>query len=391
MWRLAWRYLQFHRFSTTVLVAAITVAAFLPLATQLLWWELQRGLRSRADQTPLLLGARGSRFDLTLHALYFEASPPGTITMGDLERVESTGWGVAIPLDARFRAADTPLVGTSLDYFNHRKLRLARGNDMARLGDCVIGSQVARTLGIGPGDHLLTDTESFVDIMQYPVRLRVTGVLAPAGTVDDAAIFCDIKTIWVIEGIGHGHEDLARSKQPEGVVLQRNDREIVAGAALKRYYEITDENIGSFHFHGDPQTFPLAASIIVPRDRRAATLLLARFQQPDNALQLVEPPVVIEQLLQTVVRIKRWLDLAALLVACSTALLIGLVVLLSLRLRRQEFVTLHKLGCRRRTTVWLVTTQLLLVGAACAALLMPFGLFAWAYGPDLLRQWVTRG
>ncbi len=38
--------------------------------------------------------------------------------------------------------------------------------------------------------------------------MPVVGVLARAGTPDDSAVFVDIKTAWVIAGIGHGHTDL---------------------------------------------------------------------------------------------------------------------------------------------------------------------------------------
>ena len=36
----------------------------------------------------------------------------------------------------------------------------------------------------------------------------VVGVLPPTNTPDDDGIFVDIKTAWVIQGIGHGHEDV---------------------------------------------------------------------------------------------------------------------------------------------------------------------------------------
>ena len=261
---------------------------------------------------------------------------------------------------------------------------------MSRLGDCVVGSTIANELGIGPGDHLLTDTENFVDILQYPLRLRVAGVLAPSGTVDDGAVFCDIKTVWVIEGIGHGHQDLEKEPPKKGVILERRENEIVAGAALKQYYEITEDNIASFHFHGDAASFPVSAGIVVPRDQRAATLMLARYQETNARLQLVEPSAVVGQLLQTVFRIKQWLDVAGVLVALSTFLLIGLVIVLSLRLREREMVTLFKLGCRRRTTAWLIATELALVAAACVVILLPAVAWAAIYGPAVLRYWVTR-
>ena len=48
---------------------------------------------------------------------------------------------------------------------------------------------------------------------EYPLKMRVTGILAPTGTPDDLAVFTDVKTAWVIDGIGHGHDDLAATME----------------------------------------------------------------------------------------------------------------------------------------------------------------------------------
>ena len=61
---LAWRYLLFNRWKTAVLITAITVTMFLPLALELVLERSSERLRARAAATPLLLGAPGSPLDL---------------------------------------------------------------------------------------------------------------------------------------------------------------------------------------------------------------------------------------------------------------------------------------------------------------------------------------
>ena len=53
---LAWRYLRFHRGTTAVLIASISLILFLPAALQVVVREAARSLTARADATPLLVG-----------------------------------------------------------------------------------------------------------------------------------------------------------------------------------------------------------------------------------------------------------------------------------------------------------------------------------------------
>ena len=78
---IAWRYLTFNKVRTATLIACVTLIAVVPLALQLLLAESERQLLSRAQSTPLLLGARGSALDLVMNSLYFSDEVPQAITM----------------------------------------------------------------------------------------------------------------------------------------------------------------------------------------------------------------------------------------------------------------------------------------------------------------------
>jgi putative ABC transport system permease protein len=353
---LAWRYVTHHRVRTAILVLSLVIIALLPAAVAVLTRVFERELIDRSVRTPMLVGRKGSRYDLTLSALYFEGRPIETIGAKEAARVEESGLARAIPLLVRHRARRAPVVGTTLDYFDHRRLRLARGTMMLRLGDCVLGWRVARRLALGPSDSLMTDSTNVFDIAgDYPLKMRVTGVLSRSHSVDDDAIFCDLKTAWVIEGIGHGHEDVARAEPSQ--LLKSSDNQIVASAGVVSHTEITDANVGSFHFHGNPATFPLSAVIAIPCDEKSATLLAGRYLGPDETCQILRPTEVVRELFDLVFRIKRFFDLQAGLVAVSTTLLVGLIMLLSARLREREMRTLYKVGCGRWTIVKLYLVE----------------------------------
>ncbi|HBE91104.1 MAG TPA: hypothetical protein DDW55_00740, partial [Gammaproteobacteria bacterium] len=209
----AWQYVTWNRGKTLVLITSITLITFLPMALQVLLNESEQQLRSRAIETPLLVGAKGSALDLVMSSLYFDDEVPEIISMQAVRQVETTELAYAIPLYVRFQSRGFPVVGTTLDYFDFRELKIEEGRMLAVLGECVIGADVAEQLGIGPGDSLVTSPENLFDIAGiYPLKMKVTGVMARRHSPDDLAVFVDMKTAWVIQGLGHGHQDLAKTR-----------------------------------------------------------------------------------------------------------------------------------------------------------------------------------
>ena len=280
---LAWRYLAYHRFKTMILIGSITLILFLPAALNVLVGQSARELTARAEATPLLVGARGSPLELVLSSLYFESDNPALTTYAQAVRLGETGLALPVPLYVRFQARGHPIVGTTLDYFELRRFRVATGRTMAVLGECVLGSAAAESLGLGPGDSLVSSPESVFDLAGiYPLKMKVAGVLVPSYTADDRAVFVDLKTSWVIEGLVHGHQDLS-APEAAATVLKRTGDTITANASVVQYNEITEENIDSFHFHGDLSDYPVSAVIAVPHNRKSGTILMAATRAPKRS------------------------------------------------------------------------------------------------------------
>ena len=72
IWLLSFRHLIHARTQALILVACLTIVVFLPAASQRLITRYSTQLSARADATPMLLGTRGNRFDLTLQSLYLD-------------------------------------------------------------------------------------------------------------------------------------------------------------------------------------------------------------------------------------------------------------------------------------------------------------------------------
>ena len=250
---LAWRDLAHNRVKTGVLGGSIMLIVYLPVALRVLVNHSAADLTSRADATPLLVGAKGSPLELALSSLYFESDTPELTTYSEAERISDSGLAQAIPLYVRFRVRSQPIVGTSIEYFDFRGLVFSEGRRMATLGECVLGARAAENLGISAGDTVMTSPESVFDIAGvYPLKMRVVGVLEPAFTADDIAVFVDLKTSWIVQGLVHGHQDMAAPESASGVLSREGDK-IVANASVLQYTEVTPENIDSFHFHGSTE------------------------------------------------------------------------------------------------------------------------------------------
>ena len=316
---------------------------------------------SRAVSTPLVVGTKGSALDLVMNTLYFDDEVPELMTKAEADLIEDSGLALPISLYARFQARGHPIVGTTLDYFDFRDLKVADGRQMAIIGEAVLGAKVAEELGLGPGDSLVSSPENPFDLAGvYPLKMNVVGVLAKAHTSDDLAVFVDLKTTWIIEGLGHGHQDLINNEDPS-LILRRTEKNVTANAKVRLYTEISDLNLDSFHFHGDRSQFHITALIAVPHDAKSGTLLRGRYVSSETGRQIVEPAKVIDGLLQNIFRIKNVIDAIIVLVGIATILSMFLVFALSLRLRQREIDTIFKLGCSRLTIVRLMAAEIFII------------------------------
>lgn len=350
-----------------MLVACLTLTLLLPIGLRFFAAGFEARLTARANSTPLIVGAAGSEFDLALHALYFKGQPSRVTTISEANRISDGGLARAIPLLVRLEAEGSPVVGTTADYFELRNLRIADGHSWDRLGDCLVGSNVAAKLGLAPGDGLMTEPENVFDLEgSLPLKMRVSGVLTESSSPDDNAVFVHIETAWIIAGIGHGHASSKiqsdAHRTPDGGDLSEADRPL-HDSSLVEYTEITAENANSFHFHGDRNSFPLTATLAIPHDEESETLLLGRYLADDDPAQIIRPVEIIDELLEIVIRIRQFFEATFIAMTGVTAALLGLFIVLSVQLRQREFATMFRIGCGRFVILRLVGSELLILFA----------------------------
>lgn len=364
---LAWQYLRHYRWRSLTLLVCVSLIGILPLLLNEVLTQGERLMLQRAKTTPWLIGARGSTADTTLAALYFrDTAPP--VAYGEINRVEQSGWATALPIHARYRIHQIPLLGITADYFDFRHLVPALGDLPGFIGDCVLGARAARRLGLGVGDKLVSTPDNFFDLAGLvPLKLHITGVLAATDTVDDEAVYVDLKTVWIMEGLGHGHDSATTRAAPTGSAFTTPETD-PASAGAADAVEITPDNLDAFHFHGDMERYPVTAIIVAPHDDRAATLLGGRYVDENLPVRLIQPVEVIHHLMHNIFRISTLFNLVLAGASGAALLALMLVFALSLQLRRGELDTIELLGCDHLTVVRLVMAEILLILLLAAGL-----------------------
>ena len=358
---LAFAYLRYNWIRSLVLVLVAALILAVPIVSQVLLNGSRTALTDRAEATPLILGSRGSQLDLVMNALYFSKDRAEPITMAQTDTIWDSGLGLPISMNTAFETNGARIIGTSLDYFDFRDLEVAEGRGIAVLGEAVLGADVAERLGLGPGDTVVSSPENLFDLDGvYPLELSIVGVYAATGTPDDEAVFVDIKISWVISGIGDGHDSVLSTDADSG--------DITAAASILEFNRITADNIDSFHFHGDPSTYPVSAIILVPNDERAGTILRGRYLDPENPVQMIVPKTVVGDLVDRIFRIKTLLDAVTLIIGTAAFAAIGLAIFLSYRLRAREMQTAFKLGAKRGMIVRLLAAETLIL-LTCAGVI----------------------
>ncbi|MBW2998706.1 ABC transporter permease [Candidatus Woesearchaeota archaeon] len=381
----AYKYLIYNKVKTLILIFVLSIIILIPFLLNVVVSESQMQLNSRADATPLILGEKGNSLDLAINSLYFISKRPSDIVMNDVNSIDED-LAYSIPLFTRFSALDQTIVGTTVDYIDFRGLIVDEGRMFTRIGEAVLGSKIADELNLDVGDTIISSPENLFDLAgQYPLEMKVVGILKLKGSPDDEVIFTDILSTWAMTGKFHGHEDLSET-QDESVILTRDEEVVVGNAKLKTYNVITQENLKSFHFHGNKSSFPVTSAIIIPNSEKAKDILLGR---PRGNLQLIQPKEIVQELIDSIMRIKKTLDIIILTIGFATLMTIGLVFFLSIRLREKEIKTIFRLGCSKSTTAKFIVAEIGIL--IMASLILAFILFViiWSQSDSLIRILIT--
>ena len=166
----------------------------------------------------IVIGAKGSKTDLVLDAVFFNGVPENTIDYEVYEEIEegikegNSPFTSAFPIAMGDNLNGSPLVGIDPDFIRQYKIQ---GSSLGAFDHdaptAVIGYNVAKKGGYSIGDtftgshsHALSE-DYLEDTHHASFKYTVVGVLEKTDSAFDNAIFCDIKAVWAVHS--HAHEE----------------------------------------------------------------------------------------------------------------------------------------------------------------------------------------
>jgi putative ABC transport system permease protein len=122
----------------------------------------------------------------------------------------------------------------------------------------------------------------------------------------------------------------------------------------------------------------------MPPDQRSSALLQGRYQDSELS-QIVDPSEVMDELLDTILTVEKFVIAGAVTVGLATLATAFLVFALSLRLRRRERETLFKIGGSRAAIGTVMTSEIVAVLTAGVLLALLLTFLTQTYGDVIIR------
>ena len=203
------RSLRQHAFSTTITALSIALAGGLLMSVWVVKEQSQRAFTQVNTGFDAVLGARGSKLQLVLNAIFDLEASPGNVALADYDYIRRRPEvRMAIPIAVGDNLRGYRIVGTvpelftGVEYAPGRHFALSDGKlfDPAAK-EAVIGSFAARKLGLSVGDSfhpfhgLVYDARN-----QHPDTYRVTGILAPSNTPADKVVWIPLEGVQTMSG-----------------------------------------------------------------------------------------------------------------------------------------------------------------------------------------------
>jgi len=337
LFRIVLKSLRQHALSTAVTALSIALASGLLMSVWAVKEQSQATFTGMTGGFDAVLGARGSKLQLILNAVFHLEESPGNLAWQDyLDARKNPNVAVALPIAMGDNYQGYRLVGTLTNLFTQvepapgRRYTVAPGGRVFEMGytEAVVGSFVARRLGLKVGDHFHPyHGLLFNEDKEHAEDYVVVGVLEPSNTPAD-------RVIWIpLEGIQNMKGHSAQTATDISAVLLKL-RSPLAGQALGQHYNQKD---GRLTF-----AWPIAQ--------------------------------ITAQLFDKIAWFDRVLGLVAWLVALVAVGSILASIYNSMNERRREIAILRALGAHRRTIFGAVVLEA--ASIAALGIVIGFGCYA---------------
>ena len=225
---LSWRYLWSRPLGAALNVLLLSLGLASITFLLLVSFQLSKAFDKDLAGIDVVVGAKGSPMQLIMCGVFHIDVPPGNIPLKAVKALENNPMiASVIPISLGDNLRGFRIVGTSHAYVDHYGAALAQGRLWDTPMQVVVGSVVAKKLGIqvgntfigshglGAGGHLHGENP-----------YTVIGILQPSGTVIDRLIVTDTASVWKV------HEDYTAVDDEDRKIME-DEREVTM--ALIKY------------------------------------------------------------------------------------------------------------------------------------------------------------
>jgi putative ABC transport system permease protein len=343
LWLLARRSLRQHALATILTALGGALSCGLVMAVFAINQQSREAFSQGATGFDAVLGARGSKLQLVLNAVFHLQTSPGNIPYRYYQAMKANPQvAIALPYAVGDNYHGYRIVGTELDLFDvevlpGRKLRPRPGGrlfDPAK-SEVVVGSFVADKLGLKVGDHIHPFHGLDYDpSAQHAEIYEVVGLLEPTGTPNDKALWIPLDAFYRLGG------HVLRGNKEKGAYVAK------AGES------IPDESK------------EVSAVLLKFRDAQSGFQLSQLINNQGDKATLAWPiSSVMVELMDSLGWAHKVLALVGLGVMLMAALSCVAALVNTLEARRRDFAILRSLGSGRGLVAGLLVLESAMVGA----------------------------
>ena len=336
-----YRSLRQHALSTVITAGSIALACGLLMCVWMVKTQSQAAFTQTTTGFDAVLGARGSKLQLVLNAIFHLEASPGNVAIADYETIRRHPMiKAAIPIAVGDNLRGYRLVGTVPELFTNVELAPGKKFSVVAGGkvfnpeakEAVAGSFAAQRLGLKVGDTFRPFHGLAFDAKaEHADDYTIAGILAPTNTPADRVVWIPLRGLQTMSG-----HDVKTATDVSAVLIQL--RTPMAGLQLDLLY----------NKQGNRLTFAYPVGAIVAE-------LFGKIAWFDQVLTLV-----------------------AYLVALVAAGSVLASIYNSMSARQRDLAILRALGAKRRTIFGAVVAEAACIGAlgAVAGFAIYFGLYA---------------
>lgn len=210
--RLAWRYLWAQPLTTGLNLLLLSLGLAAISFVMLISEQIEAGVRRDLAGIDLVVGAKGSPMQIMLAGVFHLDVPTGNIPLATLDALRANRLVArAVPISLGDTLHGFRIVGTTADYLDLYRARLAGGRAWTQPMEAVLGADAARASGLKLGDrfagsHGLGEQGEAHQHHDY----TVVGLLARSGGVLDRLVLTDLASVWAVhDEIRHDEITLA--------------------------------------------------------------------------------------------------------------------------------------------------------------------------------------